>query len=96
MKKERKIRGVLMSIMGISEDVAFDYPIITMTGLNDLEVDNYKNIVKYSSESLKINTVSGLIIINGTNLVIKEIEFVRLNIRGTIKSIEFESDARRD
>lgn len=80
-----------MSIIGVPEDVAFDLPTTTVVGTNKLEIDNYKNIVSYTRNLLKVNTTAGLISVEGSDLLIKQIDMGQISVSGEITSVLFES-----
>jgi len=87
----QKAGNKIMAMIGVPEEVAYDLPVTTITGTNRLEIDNYKNIVSYSRDFIKLNTTAGLISIEGDKLVIRQIDMGRISISGDIKSVLFET-----
>ena len=69
----------------------FGVPILTITGQNDLTVENYKGILEYENFFVRLNTTIGVLNINGFNLSLNEMTDEDLIITGKIESIDFES-----
>ena len=75
----------------LPKDMMFGVPILTITGQNDLTVENYKGILEYENFFVRLNTTIGVLNINGFNLSLNEMTDEDLIITGKIESIDFES-----
>ncbi len=84
---KRKEDSVKESI--IPSEVMFDVPYITMAGDVDLTVENYRGIISYESDSVKINTKTNILKVEGENLTISCITEDIISVRGKIKIVEF-------
>ena len=73
----------------LPKEIVLNLPKITMLGNGDLIVENYKGIIEYSEEKIRINTLSGTVRISGAGLIIKEITSEDMMVKGEIKSLEF-------
>lgn len=63
-------------------------PKVTLYGNNDLIVENFRGIVEYSDNIVRVNTSIGLMIIKGCGLQLIEITRDDLLIEGEIINIE--------
>ena len=54
----------------LSRDVVAGLPVISMLGDCEVFIENYRGILEYSSEYLKVSTKIGNIRVSGSNLVI--------------------------
>jgi len=63
-------------------------PKITLYGNNDLIVENFRGIVEYTENLIRLNTSIGLLVIRGVGLKLVEITREDLLIEGQVLIIE--------
>ena len=78
-------------ILEIPQEVYSDIPKITITGFNELILENYKGILEYEEYFASISTHIGIVNINGFNLNLEKMTNDDIKITGKIESIELES-----
>ena len=66
MKKKGYNR--LDKILELPQEVCSNIPKITITGFNEMIIENFKGILEYEEFFVRINTYIGIISINGFNL----------------------------
>ena len=86
MKKKNKIEKMLE----IPEEVYSNVPKVTITGFNELILENYKGIIEYEECFASISTYIGVININGYNLNLEKMTNDDIKITGKIESIEID------
>ena len=86
-KKENKFNKLLE----MPKEIYSNEPKITVTGFNELLIENYKCVLEYEEFYVRINTYIGIININGFNLVLNEMSEDDLLITGKIDGIDFET-----
>ena len=86
-KKENKFNKLLE----MPKEIYSNEPKITVTGFNELLIENYKSVLEYEEFYVRINTYIGTININGFNLVLNEMSEDDLLITGKIDGIDFET-----
>ena len=64
-------------------------PILTMTGNQDLWVENYKGIMEYTDQSIILQTKAGRICIQGSGLRIDYYTNEDMKISGNIVSLTY-------
>ena len=87
-KEERKkIRQKFQAAMEIPKELLKDYSRVTIIGGEDVWIENYKGILEYSEDMIRL---SNNISIYGQDLSVEEISSEDILIIGKIKNIEFE------
>ena len=86
MKERNKIERILE----IPEEVYSNVPKVTITGFNELILENYKGIIEYEEFFASISTYIGVININGYNLNLEKMTNDDIKITGKIESIEID------
>lgn len=71
-------------------DVAGNGSRITITGREEVLVENYLEIVEFSEEEILLNTVEGTLKITGENLVLKRVLESEMRIEGRFISLGYE------
>lgn len=79
----------MAKLLEIPDEVVSDRPKITTVGRREVFVENYKGIIEFSNEIVKINTNYGIITITGKNMKIREITSEDIIIFGDIDNIDY-------
>lgn len=93
MKKKggkNKVLSKAESIMDIPDGILRDLPNIILYGTEKAEIDTFSGLLDFSDSSMRINTASGLVRIDGVSLVISFMTDDSICVKGTIKNISFE------
>ena len=90
MKIGRKIEKKLSGSLEIPRELISDVPKITLTGRDNLLIENYKSLVEYEKDIIRINTSEGLLKLEGGELDIKTVTDEMMEISGKITSISYE------
>jgi sporulation protein YqfC len=83
------IKEKMSELFELPKDIVLNVPKLTMIGYGDLLIENFKGIIEYDNDRIRINTNCGIIKITGSGLGIKEITSEDLMVNGTITSLEF-------
>ena len=86
--KEWKEKAAEMS--GVPKDVAMGLPILTITGTNDLCVENYRGMTEYTDQIIRLQSKSGQIKITGKKLEVIYYTNDEMKIHGHIRTIEYQ------
>lgn len=87
-RQEWKEKAAEMS--GVPKDVAMGLPILTITGTNDLCVENYRGMTEYTDQIIRLQSKSGLIKITGKKLEVIYYTNDEMKIHGHIRTIEYQ------
>ncbi len=97
MKKEKKNhrmqiqkkRELVVESLKLPKDSLLGASIITVTGENDVFVENYKGILQYSDDLILLQGKNRRIELKGKNLTIVYYTNEDMKIRGMIETISF-------
>lgn len=91
MKKNKpKKYSKLDSLLELPREVASTDIKITITGFDEILIENYKNILEYQDVLIKLNTFEGTVTIYGFNLRLEQMTDEDIKVKGKIDTIEFE------
>ena len=85
MRKRR-----LDKILEMPEEVYSNTPKLTITGFNEIVLENYKGILEYEEFFASISTYIGIVNISGQNLNLEKMTNDDIKITGKIESVELE------
>lgn len=94
MGKEQ-IRERLASAASMPKDVVLGASIITVTGMSEVCVENYRGIIEYTDCLVRLQTKEGQLKVTGKRLNIEYYTNDEMKITGTIVCIEF-GDGRKE
>ncbi len=77
-------------ILEIPKEIYTNIPNFTITGFEDMIIENYKGILEYEDYYVRVNTYIGIVNIHGTNLRLEKMTEDNIKIIGKIESIEIE------
>lgn len=83
------IKDKVTKMLEIPDEVVSDRPKITSVGRKEVFVENYKGIIEFTNEIVRINSNYGIITITGENMKIKEITCDDIVIVGDIGNIDY-------
>lgn len=88
-KNNRDIKEKIAEFLVLPKEVVLDYPKISLIGNRQITIENYKGIIEYDSQRIRINTSKGLVIILGENLEINTLTLEEIYISGNISNVGF-------
>ena len=87
--RKKKINKI-GKILEIPEEVYTNISKITVTGFDELILENYKGIIEYEENYTSISTYIGIVNIKGYNLNLEKMTNDDIKITGKIENIELE------
>ena len=75
--------------LGLPKDILNDMTLISVTGSNEITVDNFKNIKEFSDKQIILSTKDKSIILSGTELEISHLTKETVTVKGNFKKMEF-------
>lgn len=88
----RRLKNRFNEISEISEELTMGLPKIVILAKKECLIENYKGIIEYENQKIRLMTISGEVIIEGNNLHINEIGEGEMIIKGSICRLELEGD----
>ncbi len=90
LKNRKKALRKIDDILEMPKEICSNEPKLTITGFEELIIENYKGILEYEDYYIRINTYIGIININGFNLKLEKMTEDDLKIMGRIESLDIE------
>lgn len=94
MAKAKKNKASLLTRAENAFDVATgtlgNLPNITLYGTTLAEIDNFKSLLDFSSDAVRVNTTDGIVRIDGINLHLAFMTDESISVKGNIRNLSFE------
>jgi len=87
--EKASLKNQLSSLLDVPSEVVSDLPKITLMGFKELQVENYKSLLEYTIEKIRINTASGMLIIEGRDLQALRMTDELIQVKGKIMNVSF-------
>lgn len=87
MKKKLKER--FADSFSVSKEIIMDTVHISMAGNREIYIENYRGIVEYKKDIIRISIKDGVLCISGSDLAIQIIRVTDIFISGYIEKVEF-------
>lgn len=81
----------LAKLFEIPADVVGNRPKVTAVGRGEVLIENFKGIMDFVDDCVRINTSNGVIKVMGSKLCIKEITSEEIIIGGKISNIDYDA-----
>lgn len=88
-KEKENYMEVISNNLRLPSDILSGAPIVTATGKNQVCIENYKGIIEYNEELIKVQTKICRICIEGSNLNIDYFTNDEMRISGIIHGIHY-------
>lgn len=82
--------GKFDKLFDIPEELSSNIPKVTILGFDRMLIENYKSVLEYQDFFIRIKMSTGIININGFELLMNEMTKDDLIITGNIESVDFE------
>ena len=83
-----KVVNKINNMLEMPKEIYSNQPKIIIQGFNELTIENYKSILEYEENYIKLETYIGIININGLELKLDKMTDDNLKIIGKITSID--------
>lgn len=89
MKNQGKKRKLLKALE-LPEEIASGATKISMVSFEKIRIDNYKSLIEYERDVIRVNTKEKLIKITGEDMELSEVTDESVEITGKIAEVNFE------
>lgn len=90
--EKRKNLNRINNFLDIPKEIISNETKLTILGFREILIENYKNILEYEENFIKINTYTGCVSFWGGNLRLKQMAKEDIIIEGAIEKIDYESN----
>jgi len=85
-----KFKSKLAETLSLPKEIALDLPVLTSTGTDELNIENYKSLLAFTDTHIRIRTRVGIIVVEGERLTLKQITTENILIQGKINTTRWE------
>lgn len=82
------------NLLELPREITSNVPKITVTGFDEIVIENFKGILEYENFFVRISTYIGNVNINGFNLKLTQMNEDDILITGKIEGIDLENEER--
>lgn len=75
--------------MNLPRDVILGVPIVSIMGNSEIYIENYKNLIEYTEQFVRVKCREGEIRIEGELLEIAYYKNIEMKITGVIRRVEY-------
>ncbi len=86
----RGIRETVADAWGLPKDVMMNMPKLSVGGNREIYIENYKSVLEYTSEEIRLATTIGVVRIFGKELKIDRIRQNDVFVSGYFRGVEYE------
>lgn len=87
---KKNIASTAEAVFDVAAGVLGNLPNITLYGTSMVEIDNFKALLDFSQNTVRVNTTDGVLRIDGFNLKLAFMTDESVSIKGSIKNLSFE------
>lgn len=88
-KPKVSLKEKFAEMLDLPKEIVLNIPRLTLVGNRDLMIENFKGVMEYENERIRVNTGNGVIKVTGARLLIREITSEDIIISGEIHALEF-------
>lgn len=89
LKKTGTPENHMYDMVNLPKDVVLGVPVVVITGNTEITIENFRGIIEYTEQIIRIKIKCGEIKISGKNLNISYYKNDDVRIVGNIKTIEY-------
>jgi len=83
------MREKMTNLLSLPKEIALNLPLILATGRNEINIENYKNLIEFTDTKIRIQTSVGAFSIEGQSLNLKQITTEHILVTGKISSMNW-------
>ena len=73
----------------LPKEIMLNLPLISLIGREEVTIENYKGILEYDEEMVRIGTAAGVLRLTGKELCLKQLSAECMVVTGKIENIGF-------
>ena len=83
------LRKNVTEALELPKEILLDLPLVSLVGREEVTIENYKGILEYGEEMVRISTAAGILRLAGKNLCLKQLSAECMVITGTVEKLDF-------
>ncbi|MCI5679350.1 MAG: sporulation protein YqfC [Bacteroidales bacterium] len=82
-------RKNMTEALELPKEIMLNLPLISFIGREEVSIENYKGILEYGEETVRVGTAAGVLRLTGRGLCIKQLSAECLVVTGRVEKMEF-------
>ena len=82
-------RKNMTEALELPKEIMLNLPLISFIGREEVSIENYKGILEYGEETVRVGTAVGVLRLTGQNLCIKQLSAECMVVTGRVEKLEF-------
>ena len=83
------LRKNMAEALELPKEIMLGLPLVSLLGREEVTIENYKGILEYNEETVRIGTAAGVLRLRGKGLCLKQLTAECLVITGALEGLEF-------
>lgn len=83
------LRKNMTEALELPKEIMMNLPLITFVGREEVTIENYKGILEYGAETVRIGTTAGVLRLTGKTLHLKQLSAECMVVTGSVEKMEF-------
>lgn len=84
-----RLRKNVTEALELPKEIMLNLPLISLIGREEVTIENYKGILEYGEETVRIGTAAGILRLDGRGLCLKQLSAECMVVTGQIESLAF-------
>ena len=81
-------RKNMTEAMELPKEIMLNLPLISLVGQEEVTVENYRGILEYSEEVVRVGTAAGVLRLRGKNLCLKQLSADCMVVTGRVEKLD--------
>ena len=83
------LRKNMTEALELPKEILLNLPLISLVGREEVTIENYRGILEYSEEIVRIGTAAGVLRLQGKGLCLKQLSAECMVVTGKIDELRF-------
>lgn len=83
------LRKNMTEALELPKEILLNLPLISLVGREEVTIENYRGILEYSEEIVRIGTAAGVLRLQGKGLCLKQLSAECMVVTGRLESLVF-------
>ena len=83
------LRKNVTEALELPTEIMLNLPLISLVGRGEVTIENYKGILEYGEELVRIGTAAGVLRLTGSGLCLKQLSAECMVVTGRIENLSF-------
>lgn len=82
-------RKNMTEALELPKEIMLNLPLISFIGREEVSIENYKGILEYGEETVRVGTAVGVLRLTGHNFCLKQLSAECMVVTGRVEKLEF-------